>query len=138
MSRSRLAGLRLLVLEDEALVAMLIEDTLRDLGCVVIGPAGTVARALDLVAQETINLGLLDVNLGGGERSYAVAEALAARGTPFVFVTGYGATGVDKRYHRVPVLQKPFDHGQLERTVAAALGRRAGSPPAGVAASTEH
>jgi CheY-like chemotaxis protein len=137
MSRSRLAGLRLLVLEDEALVAMLIEDTLRDLGCVVIGPAGTVAHALDLVAQETINLALLDVNLGG-ERSYAVAEALAARGTPFVFVTGYGATGVDKRYRRVPVLQKPFDHGQLERTVAAALGRRAGSPPAGVAASTEH
>jgi CheY-like chemotaxis protein len=135
MSRSRLAGLRLLVLEDEALVTMLIEDTLLDLGGVIVGPAGTVARALDLVAHAAIDLALLDVNLGG-ERSYAVAEALAARGIPFVFVTGYGATGVDRRYHRVPVLQKPFDSGQLERIVVAALGRPTGSRANGVTAST--
>lgn len=123
MSRSRLAGLRLLVVEDEALVAMLIEDTLLALGCAVVGPAGNVAQALELVEHEPIDLALLDVNLGGGERSYAVAEALAAREIPFLFVTGYGDKGVDRRYRRAPVLQKPFDPAQLERVVAATIGR---------------
>ena len=123
MSRSRLAGLRLLVVEDEALVAMLIEDTLLALGCAVVGPAGNVAQALELVEHEPIDLALLDVNLGGGERSYAVAEALAVREIPFLFVTGYGDKGVDRRYRRAPVLQKPFDPDQLERVVAATIGR---------------
>ena len=105
----RMAGLRLLVVEDEALVAMLIEDILLDLDCVVIGPVGTVAQALALLHHEEIDGALLDVNLGGGERSYPVADALAARNVPFVFVTGYGEAGVEGRYAPVTVLQKPFD-----------------------------
>ena len=121
-----LKGLRLLVVEDEALVAMLIEDILLDLDCIVIGPVGTVAQALALLRQEEIDGALLDVNLGGGERSYAVADALAARNVPFVFVTGYGEAGIDGRYAPATVLQKPFDPRSLERVVANDL---AGSPP---------
>jgi two-component SAPR family response regulator len=118
MMPKRVAGLRLLVVEDEALVAMLIEDILLDLDCVVIGPVGTVPQALALLHQEEIDGALLDVNLGGGERSYPIADALAARKVPFVFVTGYGESGVDGRYAPVTVLQKPFDPRRLERVVA--------------------
>ena len=113
------AGLRLLVVEDEALVAMLIEDILLDLDCIVIGPVGTVAQALALLRdEEQIDGALLDVNLGGGERSYPVADALAEREVPFVFVTGYGEAGVERRYAPVTVLQKPFDPRSLEKVVA--------------------
>lgn len=119
-----LKGLRLLVVEDEALVAMLIEDALRDLGCVVVGPVGNVAQALALLERDTVEGALLDVNLGGAERSYPVADALAARGLPFIFVTGYGEEGVDQRYAPVTVLQKPFDPRTLERFVAAMLAGR--------------
>jgi CheY-like chemotaxis protein len=66
MSRERLNGLRLLVVEDEALVAMLLKDALQGLGCAVVGPAGNVARALALLEREEVDLGLLDVNLGNG------------------------------------------------------------------------
>ena len=115
MSRRRLKGLRLLVVEDEALVAMLLEDTLRALGC------RYVAQALALLEREVVDLALLDVNLGGGERSYPVADALAARGIRFIFVTGYGASGVDRRYDPLRVLQKPFDEDQLAQALAAGL-----------------
>lgn len=121
MSRRRLKGLRLLVVEDEALVAMLLEDTLRALGCRCVGPAGNVAQALALLEREVVDLALLDVNLGGGERSYPVADALAARGIRFIFVTGYGASGVDRRYDPLRVLQKPFDEDQLAQAIAAGL-----------------
>jgi CheY-like chemotaxis protein len=122
VSTGRLEGLRLLVVEDEALVAMLLEDALQALGCAVVGPAGNVARALALLEKEDVDLALLDVNLGG-KRSYPVAEALAARGIPFVFVTGYGASGVDRRFAAAPVLQKPFDGCQLAQALVAGLDR---------------
>ena len=121
----RLDGLRLLVVEDEALIAILIEDVLLDLGCVVVGPAGSVAQALALLDRDTVDGAVLDVNLGADERSYAIAEALGARGIPFIFVTGYGDEGVDPRYAAVEVLQKPFDPRTLERSVAATLARLA-------------
>jgi len=121
VSGCRLSGLRLLVVEDEALVAMLLEDTLRALGCRCVGPAGNVAQALALLERETVDLALLDVNLGGGERSYPVADRLAARGIGFIFVTGYGTSGIDRRYDPVRVLQKPFDEHQLAQAIAAGL-----------------
>jgi CheY-like chemotaxis protein len=113
---SPLAGLRLLVVEDEALVAMLIEDLLRDLGCTVVGPVGSVARALALLRREAIDGALLDVNLGK-ERSYPVADALAARGVPFVFLTGYAE--IDGSHAAACVLQKPLAAAALARTLAA-------------------
>lgn len=128
MSRRRLAGLRLLVVEDEALVAMLIEDTLVDLGCIVIGPAGSIGQARALLEREPVDGALLDVNLGGGERSDVLADALAARNVPFVFVTGYGTTEIAHHHGSVRLLRKPFDFRIVERTLQEAF-LAPGSPP---------
>lgn len=121
MRGSLVAGLRLLVVEDEALVAMLIEDLLRDLGCTVIGPVGSVVRALDLLRREALDGALLDVNLGDGEWSYPVADALAARGVPFVFLTGYGQGDVNPRHAATGVLQKPLAPATLARVLGEAF-----------------
>lgn len=112
-----LAGLRLLVVEDEALVAMMLEDMLGDLGCTVVGPAGTLAAALEL-CRAPVDGALLDVNVGG-QPVYPVADALAARGIPFLFVTGYAGTDIEPRYGRALTLRKPFDTDSLARAVAA-------------------
>lgn len=108
---------RLLVVEDEALVAMLIEDVLADAGFEVVGPFGQAAKALSSLADETVDAAILDVNLGGGERSYSVASELSERGVPYIFLTGHGRAGIDLRYADVPVLQKPFDPQTLRRLV---------------------
>jgi two-component SAPR family response regulator len=108
---------RLLVLEDEALVAMLIEDVLVDAGFEVVGPYGQAAKALTSLENRTVDAAILDVNLGGGERSYSVANNLSERGVPYKFLTGYGRAGVDPRYADVPVLQKPFEPQVLRRLV---------------------
>lgn len=116
-----LAGRRILVVEDEPLVALLIEDLLLDAGAEVIGPAATVAAALALVAADRPEGALLDVNLEG-EFVYPVAEDLARRGTPFAFVTGYSQLGVDPSFGNVTVLPKPLPLGDFARRVAKALG----------------
>jgi len=102
-----LAGRRILVVEDEMLVAMMVEDLLADLGCHVVGPVATVAAALRLVAEERLDGAVLDVNLGS-ETAYSVADALKRGGVPFVFVTGYGARGLAAGHHGHPTIQKPF------------------------------
>ncbi|WP_261404766.1 response regulator [Chenggangzhangella methanolivorans] len=90
MTNESLKGLRILLVEDEAMIAMLVEDMLLDGGAEVVGPAGGVKAALAVIAEtDAIDGALLDVNLGG-EQSFEVADALAARNIPFVFVTGYG------------------------------------------------
>ncbi len=115
---TRLTGRRVLVVEDEALVAMLVEDALLDAGASVIGPAATVAEALALLERETPEAAVLDLNLAG-ETSTPVADALAARGVPFVVATGYGADGLPAGHAEVPVLAKPYDPDDL----TAALSR---------------
>jgi CheY-like chemotaxis protein len=105
-----------LVVEDEPLVAMMVEDMLLDLGWIVVGPASSLEEALRRAAEGGFEVALLDVNLNG-ERSDPVAELLRARGVPLVFATGYGsstATGPAE-----PVLHKPYRADQL----AAALDR---------------
>lgn len=107
---------RLLVVEDEALVAMLIEDILIEAGFEVIGPFGQAQQALThLERGDAIDAAVLDVNLGAGERSFGVAKELTARGVPYVFVTGYGPAGLAGAYEGVPVLQKPFEPIALRR-----------------------
>lgn len=103
---------RILVVEDEALVAMLVEDALMDAGFAVIGPARTVAQALELLKADPPDAAVLDLNLAG-ENSLAVAEALAARGIPFLVATGYGAAGLPPHLKHVPVLPKPYDPADL-------------------------
>lgn len=113
-----LAGLRVLVIEDESLVAMLVEDMLDQLGCIVVETVSDVQRALDRVARSDIDFALLDVGLRG-QLSYGVAEALEARGVPFLFMSG---AEVEERWRDRPSLMKPFELDQLRRMLERALG----------------
>jgi two-component sensor histidine kinase/DNA-binding response OmpR family regulator len=108
-----LAGNRILLVEDEALVAMVMRDMLAELGFHVVGPFGRAADAAAAARDEAIDGAVLDINLDG-EAVYPVAEALTARGIPFVFVTGYAAETIDARFAHVPVLQKPIERQMLE------------------------
>jgi CheY-like chemotaxis protein len=111
-----LRGLRILVVEDEMMVAMLLEGILKDFGCVVIGPAGRLPEAIRLAESEVIDGALLDLNIDGDE-VYAAAEKLAERDIPFAFITGYRAKHLKELYRDRPVLQKPFTIPQLERVL---------------------
>jgi CheY-like chemotaxis protein len=106
------AGRRILVVEDEMLVVLGIENVLRTLGVQIVGPASSVPRALALVEAGGFDGALLDVNLRG-VRVDAVADALAARGVPFVFITGYGADGLPEAHRTRPMLTKPFHDADL-------------------------
>lgn len=114
--RTPLAGRRILIVEDETLVSMVIEEALKDLGCSVVGPVATRDQALALAKAEPLDGALLDVNLGG-EPVYPVADALVSRGIPFAFVTGYGQTGLTARYAKMPTLVKPFHLSTVERVL---------------------
>jgi CheY-like chemotaxis protein len=117
---SVLSGRRVLVVEDEMIVAWLLEDILTDLGCAVVGPAASVKQGLAMVGAEAIDAAVLDVNLDG-EMSYPVADALAARGVPFVFSTGYDKDRLLDGYRTFPVLQKPFHQSELGDMLAKLL-----------------
>ena len=117
-----LVGRRILVVEDEMMIAMLVEDMLSELGCSVVGPAHALDTALNLAQnEEGLDAALLDVNLGG-QPVFAVADALRAKGVPAIFSTGYGDAGLRDVDRGSPVLQKPFRAGDLARALHAALG----------------
>lgn len=116
-----LAGRRILVVDDEPLVALLIEDLLEDAGAEVVGPASSVAGALGLIESKAPDGALLDVNLEG-ELVYPVARVLSQLGVPFAFVTGYGLLGVDPAFRSVTVLAKPLQLTGFADRVAEALG----------------
>jgi len=120
---SPFAGRSVLVVEDEMIVAWLLEDMLAELGCAVIGPAGSVKQALAMIDAEAIDVAVLDVNLNG-EMSYPIADALAARGVPFVFVTGYDKDRMLDGYRIFPVLQKPFHRAELSDILAQQLASK--------------
>lgn len=103
-----LHGLRILVVEDEALILMEMEDMLLELGCDIVGPASTVAKALAAIGANELDGALLDMNLGG-EHVLPVAEMLSARGVPYLMVTGYAArSGISPRLDDAPRVTKPF------------------------------
>lgn len=112
VDRDELAGLRVLVVEDDAMLAMALELTLFDLGCEVVGPASSLGEAAPLAHEAAIDGAILDVNLAG-EKVYPIADILADRGIPFVFTTGYGAACLRDCDRERPVLQKPYDPGSL-------------------------
>jgi CheY-like chemotaxis protein len=120
MIEAPFAGRKILVVEDEMMVAMLIEDMLGDLGCETVGPVGRLEEALSMAEQCSVDAAVLDVNLNGRE-TYPVAEALQRRGIPFIFATGYGAAGLSQRFRDAPTLQKPFQERELARLLAEAL-----------------
>lgn len=113
-------GQRILVVEDEAMIVMLLEDMLGDLGCVLVGPAYRIDKALGLIRSEQFDAAILDVNLDG-QRTTLVAEALETKGIPFLFATGYGATDVAAPFNRQMVLTKPFTQSQLEDALRSLL-----------------
>jgi len=117
-----LAGRRILVVEDEMMIAMLVEDMLTELGCSVVGPAHALAEALALAQSEPgLDAALLDVNLAG-QPVFPVADALREKGVPAIFSTGYGDAGLRDIDRGSPVLQKPFRAGDLARALGEALG----------------
>ena len=120
---SSLSGVRVLVVEDEMMISMLLEDMLSDIGCTPVGPAKKLERALRLVENAGFDVAILDVNLDGDE-TYPIADALEARAIPFVFASGYSADRLREKYRSIPSLQKPFRQEELERTLTAALWRR--------------
>lgn len=121
IDNAALAGLRILVVEDDPLIGMLEEDLLVALGCRVVGPVARVADALKIAAQEELDGAILDVNLGA-EEVYPVAERLARDRVPFVFVSGYGGRGLPRAFAGRPMIQKPFNPATFGRALLAALG----------------
>ncbi len=111
-------GGRILLVEDEILVAMMLRDTLTELGYSVIGPFGRLSDAMVSAVHEPIDAGMIDVNLGG-ELVYPIADVLQARRIPFIFVTGYGVEGLESRFRHVPVFKKPVHRHALQRIFAA-------------------
>ena len=112
------AGLNVLVVEDETLVLFNLEDVLAELGCVVVGPAMRLEQAAKLAAAADTDVAILDVNLAG-QPVFQVAEALAARGVPIIFATGYGRAGLPAEWQDRPVLVKPYTAGDVERALGA-------------------
>ena len=117
MSETRsFTGLRVLVVEDEMMVSMLIEDMLTDLGCTVVGPASRLDEAMELAKENGLDCAVLDVNLGG-QPIFPLADLLRETGRPFAFATGYGDAGLRDVDRGSPVLQKPFREGDLARVL---------------------
>ena len=114
---------RILVVEDDAVIGMMLEDMLRELSCEPIGPAGSVRVALKFIEETpVIDAAVLDCNLGG-EKVWPVADCLANCGIPFVFSTGYGAAGLEPRFAGVPVLNKPYSRPALGHVLLTLLRR---------------
>ena len=133
---SPFSGRRVLLVEDEMLVVWLLEDMLADLGCTVIGPASSVNQALAMIDTEPIDAVVLDVNLNG-QVSYPIADALAARGVPFVFSTGYDKDTLLDGYRTFSVLQKPFHRSELSNALAKLLTPKEPSVGSAIAALAE-
>ncbi|MGH9808812.1 MAG: response regulator [Terriglobia bacterium] len=112
--------LRVLLVEDESLIGLLLEDMLVDLGHFVVGPVAHLEKAVEMARREAIDVAVLDINING-EESYPIADALAARDIPFVFSSGYGKAGLPAPYRGHPTLQKPFHQDDLEKLLAKML-----------------
>lgn len=121
-----LAGLRVLVVEDEALLSMLVEDALVDLGCVVVGPFMRLHSAMAFVRDENgaVDVAVLDVNVAG-DWSFELAELLLSRDVPVVFTTGYDEAAIDERWRVLPFLRKPFSDEDLKRIIEQVARARA-------------
>ncbi|NQE63976.1 response regulator [Caulobacter sp. RHG1] len=115
-------ALRILIVEDEMTIAMLLEDMIEALGHAVTGLASRLGKALELAAADGFDLAILDVNLDGRSSS-PVAQLLRERGVPFFFATGYGRSGVDPAFADVLVLSKPFLIEELGAAIAETAGR---------------
>ena len=117
-------GKRILIVDDEPLLLMDLEETLANSGCVIVGPASSVAQAKVLISDAEFDAALLDVNLGG-QRVDDLAAALTQRNIPFAFVTGYGREGLPQSFQHAPLIGKPFSQQQLFEVVRQLVGPKA-------------
>ena len=120
MNQPTKSGPRVLVVEDEYLIRMLLEDMLDELGYALAAAAGTIAEASEFARTGDFEVAILDVNLDG-KQIFPVADILAQRGLPFDFVTGYGEDSLPDPYRGRPALQKPFQSEQLKIALAGLL-----------------
>jgi CheY-like chemotaxis protein len=120
---------RVLIVEDEFLVQTMLTEILHELGYAVVASAATLEDAKQQALRSDIDLAILDVNLRG-EKVFPAADILESRDVPFCFVTGYGIEGVGNPYRTHPVLQKPFDEGDLARTLRKMWRKRSRPPDA--------
>jgi CheY-like chemotaxis protein len=124
MNVANLSGRRILVVEDDLMIAMLIDDVLKEAGCDVVGPLPRLAPALQAASSERLDGALLDINLAG-ELVSPVADRLIERGVPFLFLTGYGWHMLPERFHTRPLVTKPCRQDMLLTALARAI-----DPPA--------
>jgi two-component SAPR family response regulator len=123
MTIDDVAGRRVLVVEDETLIAVVIEDILSAMDCEIVGPTGKLETALQLARDETLDLAILDVTIRGG-KVFAVAEELLARGIPFLLASGYGDWALPQVLRDRPRLMKPFTATELEQQVRVLCGSK--------------
>lgn len=115
-ARTNLTDRRILVVEDDLTIAVLIEEVLQDLGCIVVGPVGKLDAALRLASDEVLDAAILDVTIRGG-KIFPVADRLQARGIPFVLASGYGDWALPEAFRNQPRLTKPFRVKELKAQV---------------------
>jgi|SRR5580658_1470564 CheY-like chemotaxis protein len=111
--------MRILIVEDEMMIAMHMEDLVCDLGHEVAATAQRLPQALELAGSIKLDLAILDVNLAGA-MSFPVADLLNERGVPYIFATGYGSAGVQAPYNQHPILRKPVNPDELSLAIGAA------------------
>lgn len=125
-----LDGRRVLLVEDELLIAQMLRCMLEDFGCIVVGPAARINEALDLIDAEPVEAAVLDICLNR-QLSYPVADELRIRGVPFLFSTGYQRERVRPEYESCRILQKPYRALELERELTALLSHRGAATAVG-------
>lgn len=115
-------GLRTLVVEDNALLSMMLQDMLRDIGCTITGAASDMAQAMAMAQGLELDFAILDLNIEG-DVSYAIADVLAARGVPCLFATGYAPTSLPGRFQSAAIIAKPFLAEELSLVMSQVLAR---------------
>ena len=120
-----LAGRRILVVEDSPVVAEAADDMLRDMGCVVVGPATTMAPALEMAGAEQLDAAIVDINIRGG-KAYPALRILHGRAIPFLLTSGYADWTLPEEWQDRPRLAKPYTPNQLREALLALLAGQAG------------
>lgn len=124
MTASAEPARRVLIVEDEMLIALMLQDMLADVGLVTAGVANSLSVGLDLARSADAHLAILDINLNG-EEAYPIADVLRGRGIPFIFSTGYGTGNTEADVYAVPQLVKPYQQDMLRAAIKAAFARSA-------------
>ena len=114
---------RVLVVEDEAMIAMHVEDMVEEFGSEVVGPAARIEEALSHASGAELDAAILDINVGGSV-IYPVAHVLEERGIPIIFASGYGSKTLPARFKGRPVLSKPFSFEALTQALRSVLKNR--------------